>query len=67
MNSLAHPRQATKALLSGKHAFTAMVLPFDLTAPYEELHQVAQAADGAFGSAGVDFMIHNAGEAFLDQ
>ncbi|EFJ41781.1 hypothetical protein VOLCADRAFT_83968 [Volvox carteri f. nagariensis] len=42
-----------------------LVLPFDLGSPYEELEMAAAAADSAFGSAGVDYLIHNAGK--MDQ
>lgn len=39
-----------------------VVLPFDLLGGSEALQAAAKAADGAFGAAGVDFLIHNAGE-----
>jgi NAD(P)-dependent dehydrogenase (short-subunit alcohol dehydrogenase family) len=39
-----------------------VVLPFDLLGSSEALQAAAKAADGAFGAAGVDFLIHNAGE-----
>ncbi|GLI66405.1 hypothetical protein VaNZ11_010166 [Volvox africanus] len=38
-----------------------LVLPFDLCSDYTELEKAAAAADSAFGSAGVDYLIHNAG------
>ncbi|GLC37615.1 hypothetical protein PLESTB_001667600 [Pleodorina starrii] len=38
-----------------------LVLPFDLCSDYAELENAAAAADAAFGSAGVDFLVHNAG------
>jgi NAD(P)-dependent dehydrogenase (short-subunit alcohol dehydrogenase family) len=37
------------------------VLTLDLTAPYAELQAAAALADGAFGGAGVDYLVHNAG------
>jgi NAD(P)-dependent dehydrogenase (short-subunit alcohol dehydrogenase family) len=39
-----------------------VVLPFDLLGSSEALQAAAKAADGTFGAAGVDFLIHNAGE-----
>uniref|UniRef100_A0A383WEJ1 Ketoreductase domain-containing protein n=1 Tax=Tetradesmus obliquus TaxID=3088 RepID=A0A383WEJ1_TETOB len=38
-----------------------LVLPFDLLGPEADLAAAAAAADGAFGGAGIDFLIHNAG------
>lgn len=38
-----------------------LVLPFDLMDSAERLQAAAKAADQAFGGAGVDFLIHNAG------
>ncbi len=38
-----------------------LVLPFDLCADYGVLEKAAEAADQAFGGAGVDYLIHNAG------
>ena len=38
-----------------------LVLPFDLCGDYTELEQAAATADAAFGGAGVDYLIHNAG------
>ncbi|KXZ46596.1 hypothetical protein GPECTOR_42g807 [Gonium pectorale] len=38
-----------------------VVLPFDLCSEYSELEKAAAAADAAFGGAGVDYLIHNAG------
>lgn len=38
-----------------------LVLPFDLMDSAEKLEAAAKAADEAFGGAGVDFLIHNAG------
>jgi hypothetical protein len=38
-----------------------LVLPFDLMDSTEKLQAVAKVADEAFGSAGIDFLIHNAG------
>jgi NAD(P)-dependent dehydrogenase (short-subunit alcohol dehydrogenase family) len=40
-----------------------LVLPFDLCGGYDVLEQAAAAADSAFGAAGVDYLIHNAGQA----
>jgi NAD(P)-dependent dehydrogenase (short-subunit alcohol dehydrogenase family) len=37
------------------------VLTLDLTAPYAELQAAAALADGAFGGAGIDYLVHNAG------
>lgn len=39
-----------------------LVLPFDLMASSDKLQAAAKAADEAFGGAGVDYLIHNAGE-----
>ena len=39
-----------------------MVLPLDITAPTAELHGAAVAADNAFDGAGVDYLVHNAGQ-----
>lgn len=39
-----------------------LVLPFDLMDSTQTLQEVAKAADEAFGGAGVDFLVHNAGE-----
>lgn len=50
-----------KAALVGAHASEALVLPLDVTAPPEALEAAAAAADAAFGGAGVDFLVHNAG------
>lgn len=41
----------------------AVVLPFDLCGSYADLERAAAAADAAFDGAGVDFLVHNAGEA----
>lgn len=38
-----------------------LVLPFDLMDSTEKLQAVAKAADEAFGGAGIDYLIHNAG------
>lgn len=38
-----------------------LVLPFDLCGPDAELQKAAQAADSAFSSSGIDYLIHNAG------
>jgi NAD(P)-dependent dehydrogenase (short-subunit alcohol dehydrogenase family) len=38
-----------------------LVLPFDLMDSTEKLQAVAKVADEAFGGAGIDFLIHNAG------
>jgi len=42
-------------------ASDALVLPLDLTGPYEGLERAAQQADAAFGGQGVDYLVHNAG------
>jgi NAD(P)-dependent dehydrogenase (short-subunit alcohol dehydrogenase family) len=42
-----------------------VVLPFDLLGAEADLQAAAQAADAAFGGAGVDFLIHNAGRGAL--
>ena len=41
------------------------MLPLDLCAPFAELHVAAAQADTAFGGAGVDYLVHNAGVAFV--
>lgn len=38
-----------------------LIIPFDLCSDFSELEKAAAAADDAFGSAGVDYLIHNAG------
>lgn len=38
-----------------------MILPFDLMDSTDKLQAAAKAADEAFGGAGIDFLIHNAG------
>eukprot|EP00879_Flechtneria_rotunda_P020883 GHRR01021988.1.p1 GENE.GHRR01021988.1~~GHRR01021988.1.p1 ORF type:complete len:353 (+),score=105.84 GHRR01021988.1:292-1350(+) len=38
-----------------------IVLPFDLLDGPEKLGAVVQAADAAFGGAGIDYLVHNAG------
>jgi hypothetical protein len=43
-----------------------LVLPFDLMDSTEKLQAVAKVADEAFGSAGIDFLIHNAGRCAKD-
>jgi NAD(P)-dependent dehydrogenase (short-subunit alcohol dehydrogenase family) len=50
-----------KESLSGKYAADALVLPLDMTGPQAELESAAKAANEAFGGAGVDFLVHNAG------
>jgi NAD(P)-dependent dehydrogenase (short-subunit alcohol dehydrogenase family) len=40
-----------------------LVLPFDLLGSEADLQKAAQAADAAFGGAGIDYLIHNAGAA----
>ena len=42
-----------------------VVLPFDLCANHSVMEAQAKTADEAFGSAGVDYMVHVAGEAAL--
>ena len=42
-----------------------VVLPFDLCASHTVMEAQAKTADEAFGSAGVDYMVHVAGEAAL--
>lgn len=37
------------------------VQTLDLTSPYAELQAAAALADGAFGGAGIDYLVHNAG------
>ena len=53
--------QKVKASLP-THADNVVILPFDLCGNYEALEKAAAAADAAFDGAGVDFLIHNAGE-----
>jgi len=55
------PPQRVKESCTGRYASDALVLPFDLSAPAAELEAVARGADAAFGGAGVDYLIHNAG------
>jgi NAD(P)-dependent dehydrogenase (short-subunit alcohol dehydrogenase family) len=43
------------------------VLPFDLLGAPKELEQAAAGAAAAFGSAGVDVLVHNAGARRGDQ
>ncbi|KAG2484642.1 hypothetical protein HYH03_016595 [Edaphochlamys debaryana] len=38
-----------------------LVLPFDLLGPYAALEEAAKKADAAFGGAGIDYLVHNAG------
>ncbi len=38
------------------------MLPFDLTGSDEQLAEAVRKADAAFGGAGVDYLVHNAGE-----
>lgn len=40
-----------------------ILLPFDLLAPFEKLEGVTEQANEAFGGSGVDYLVHNAGEA----
>ena len=40
-----------------------LVLPFDLCGSFDTLEKAASTADSAFGAAGVDYLIHNAGQA----
>ncbi len=37
------------------------VQSLDITAPYAELQAAAALSDGAFGGAGIDYLVHNAG------
>ena len=37
------------------------VLPFDLIGPFKELEQAAAGAAAAYGGAGIDVLVHNAG------
>ena len=37
------------------------VQTLDITSPYAELQAAAALADGAFGGAGIDYLVHNAG------
>ena len=39
------------------------LLPLDLCAPASQMHEAAVKADNAFDGAGVDYLVHNAGEA----
>ncbi len=39
------------------------LLPLDLCAPDSEMHEAAVKADNAFDGAGVDILVHNAGDA----
>jgi NAD(P)-dependent dehydrogenase (short-subunit alcohol dehydrogenase family) len=58
---LAHLLQAVKEACPDPSA--VLVLPFDLLGPEAGLEAAAQTADGAFGGAGIDYLIHNAGAA----
>jgi NAD(P)-dependent dehydrogenase (short-subunit alcohol dehydrogenase family) len=53
--------QAVKESCRGKYAGDILVLPLDMTAPQAELDAAAKAAGEAFGGAGIDFLVHNAG------
>jgi dehydrogenase/reductase SDR family member 7 len=57
--------QKVKSELRGTYAPDhVVVLPLDLTGPYEELEAAARAADavpGPKGAAGVQYLVHNAG------
>ena len=44
-----------------KGAADVLVLPLDLTGSFDQLEAAAAAADEAFGGAGVDYLIQNAG------
>jgi hypothetical protein len=57
--------QRVKESCTGEHASEILVLPFDLGGPAADLAAAARAADGAFGGAGVDYLIHNAGACVL--
>ena len=39
------------------------LLPLDLCAPASQMHKAAVKADNAYDGAGVDYLVHNAGEA----
>ena len=39
------------------------MLPLDLNGPFSAMEEAAAVADQAFDGAGVDFLVHNAGEA----
>ena len=39
------------------------MLPFDLLGDFKELEEAAAGAAAAFGGAGVDVLVHNAGAA----
>jgi hypothetical protein len=39
------------------------LLPLDLCAPASQMHEAAVKADSVFDGAGVDYLVHNAGEA----
>jgi hypothetical protein len=54
------PSQRVKAACKADPA-DVLVLPFDLLAPDADLEAAAAAADAAFGGAGIDFLVHNAG------
>lgn len=53
--------QRVKDACSGAHSGDIVLLPLDLTGPQASLEDAARRADEAFGGAGVDFLIHNAG------
>ena len=55
-------KQEVKAACGGKHGPEGIVvLPFDLCGDAAKLEEAAGAADAAFGGAGVDYLVHNAG------
>ncbi len=47
----------------GTASENVLVLPFDLTGSDEQLAEAVSKANAAFGGAGVDYLVHNAGEA----
>jgi NAD(P)-dependent dehydrogenase (short-subunit alcohol dehydrogenase family) len=56
--------QSVAAECSSAYGSHVEVLPLDLCAPFTELHEAATKADTAFGGAGVDYLVHNAGADF---
>ncbi|KIY95436.1 hypothetical protein MNEG_12525 [Monoraphidium neglectum] len=60
--SLEKLQRAKEACAGGRAAAPEIVLlPLDVEGPQAALEAAAKEADAAFGSAGVDFLVHNAG------
>ncbi|CAD7696273.1 unnamed protein product [Ostreobium quekettii] len=53
--------EKVKAACEGSHAADAVLLPVDLSDSAEALSKAVDSAFAAFGGAGVDYIVHNAG------